>query len=96
MSGVSRPHILTAADVMDHEHGCEGVPGTHRDNRGLVKETGSLACLISTAVEVGLPMSIEGANGKIVGVVTEKSLLSGLSTHEFASSGTADEETLSF
>ena len=79
VSGASPLHILTAADLMDPKHVPEDVPGTHHGDQGLVKDIDSLADLINTAVDSGLPMSIKGANGEIVGVVTEKSLLRGIS-----------------
>ena len=79
VSGASPLHILTAADMMDPEHVPEDVPGTHHGDRGFVKDIDSLADLINTAVDSGLPMPIKGTNGKIVGVVTEKSLLRGIS-----------------
>ena len=91
VSGVSRLHILIAAHVMDREHDLEGAPGTHHGNRHFVKDIDSLADLLSTAVDSGLPLSVKDADGSVVGVITEKSLLRGLSTHRFTSSDTAAE-----
>ena len=88
VSGVSRLPILTAADVMDPD----GVPATGNGKEGSVNGTDSMAFLVNAAVESGLPISIKGPNGEIVGIVTEKSLLRGISTHEFASAKSVEAQ----
>ena len=86
VSGVSRLHILTAAHVMDRDYDLAGAAGTFHDNRHFVKDIDSLADLIRTAVDAGLPLPVKSAKGDVIGVITEKSLLGGISTHGFTSS----------
>ena len=91
VSGVSRLHILTAAHVMDRDCDLESGAGPLHGNRHFVKDIDLLADLVGTAAELGLPLSVKSADGNVVGIITEKSLLGGISTHGFTSSHTAAE-----
>lgn len=71
---------------MDRDYDLAGAAGTFHDNRHFVKDIDSLADLIRTAVDAGLPLPVKSAKGDVIGVITEKSLLGGISTHGFTSS----------
>ncbi|MDA7965557.1 betaine/proline/choline family ABC transporter ATP-binding protein [Ruegeria sp.] len=76
VSGVSRLPILTAADVMD-----EAATDAPQNDR-VVPARAPLSNVIDRAIAEGFPMGIE-RDGKIIGQITEKSLLKSISTHEF-------------
>ena len=88
VSGVSRLHILTAAHVMDRGCDHDGTAATLPDNRHFVKDIDTLADIVDTAVDAGLPLAVKSADGNVIGVITEKSLLGGMSTHGFTPSDT--------